>query len=109
MEDGRAARPTFGSPFWACLAFGDWLHGRGVKTSGIALTRQYELLWDYFTSAAALAPAETAAVLARDYARGGRTDAPDFLRAHLPKETAGRPDRKALLPKRQARHAAPMA
>ena len=102
----RAGRP---SPFWSVLAFSDWLHGRGVKTSGIALPRQYELLWDYFISVSGLAPAETAAVLARDYARGGRTDPPDFLRVHLPKETATKPDRKALLPKRQARHAAPMA
>lgn len=98
-----------GSPFAAVLEFSDWLHSQGVKTSGIALTRQYELLWDYLVSVAGLAPVETAPVLARDYGRGGRSDAPEFLRAHLAKESVPRSERKAILPKRQARHVTSVA
>ncbi|MFM8359156.1 MAG: DUF4080 domain-containing protein, partial [Verrucomicrobiota bacterium] len=37
------------SPFAAFLAFSDWLHARRVQTSGIAQTRQFELLGQYLT------------------------------------------------------------
>jgi len=45
--------------------------------------------------------------LGRDWQRAGRRDAPEFLREHLPAETAVRsPAEKSSLPKRQARHGA---
>ena len=101
--------PAGGSPFAAMLGFSDWLHSQGVKTSGIALVRQYELLGKFLTSVAGFVPAEGMAVLARDYARGGRSDVPEFLRTHLPREMATRSERKPQLPKRQARHVASVA
>ncbi|HTH49965.1 MAG TPA: DUF4080 domain-containing protein, partial [Candidatus Limnocylindria bacterium] len=93
-----------GSPFAAVLQLSDWLHARGVKTSGIALTRQYELLWDYLASVSGFSPGEVATVLARDYGRAGRSDTPEFLRAYSQQESVPRSERKPLLPKRQARH-----
>ena len=98
-----------GSPFVAMLGFSDWLHSQGVKTSGIALVRQYELLADYLAAVAGLALTEAAGFLARDYARGGRSEVPEFLRTHLPKADAMRPERKPKLPKRQARHVSAVA
>ena len=105
---GRAGGPpTTRSPFGAVLAFSDWLHERGVKTSGIALARRYELLWDHLTTAAGIAPAEAAAALTNDFRRGGRTGAPEFLRAQGVDTDTGADastGRKAGLPKRQAKH-----
>ncbi len=99
--------PALPSPFWSVLAFSDWLHARGVKTSGIALARRYELLWDHLTTVAGIAPAEAAAALARDFRRGGRTGAPEFLRAQgfgTDHDTAASSGRTTGLPKRQAKH-----
>jgi radical SAM superfamily enzyme YgiQ (UPF0313 family) len=98
-RDGRSA-------FVEILSFSDWLHARGVKTSGIALARQYELLWEYLTTAAGLAPTEVASVLGCDYQRGGRKDQPAWLRECLPQSTGRLPEPPSALPKRQARHAA---
>jgi hypothetical protein len=91
------------------LAFSDWLHARGVKTSGIALARRYELLWDHLTTVTGIAPAEAAAALANDFRRGGRTGAPEFLREQgfgtdPDHDTAASSGRTTGLPKRQAKH-----
>ena len=102
--------PALRSPFAAVLAFSDWLHARGVKTSGVALARRYELLWDYLTTVAGIAPAEAAAALASDFRRGGRTGTPEFLREHvIDTDVVVRTVSTAGLPKRQARHAATAA
>lgn len=98
------ARET--SPFWSLLAWSDWLHARGVKTSGVALTRQYELLWTYLTSrhpAAVVSPA-----LGRDYQRAGRRDVPRWLAEAMGTDPAVETPRSAgasaALPRRQERH-----
>ena len=73
--------------------------------SGIALARRYELLWDHLTTAAGIAPAEAAAALTSDFRRGGRTGAPEFLRAlGVDSDAGASTGRKAGLPKRQAKH-----
>lgn len=92
------------SPFQSLLAFSDWLHGRGVKTSGIALVRQFELLWEFLTTAHGNSAEPLRAALGADYRLGGRSDIPAWLRESAapisPGSTANR------LPKRQARHLA---
>ena len=65
------------------------------------------LLFEFLTLELKLDPQPTAAVMWRDYQRGGRRDKPGFLKHFLPtNETSPLPlqDRSAL-PKRQARHA----
>ena len=96
-----------GSPFEAVLRFADHLHARGIQGHGIALARQYELLWDWLREGLGI-PAESAGpALARDFLRPGRTDLPPWLRPHAG-ETA-RPTPTRSLPRRQARHLAAAA
>lgn len=92
------------SPFQCLLAFSDWLHDRGVKTSGIALVRQFELLWEFLTSAQGMSAEPVRAALGADYRRGGRSDIPVWLRESVTAKTSVAGSRR--LPKRQARHLA---
>lgn len=94
-----------GSPFWSFLAFSDWLHAQGVKTSGIALTRQYELLWNHLVQVQQQSASLLGPLFFQDYTRTGRTDLPAWLRDHAPmvskvSSTTSR------LPRRQAAHLA---
>jgi radical SAM superfamily enzyme YgiQ (UPF0313 family) len=96
------------SPFTAFLEFSDALHAQGVKTSGIALTRQYQLLADYLKPSGGQLSEEVLRVLREDYCRSGRRDLPEFLRTS---EMSSGNRRKASescarLPKRQSRHLA---
>ena len=74
--------------------------------NGVALVRLMELLFEYLTTERSLDPAQTAAVLWRDYQRGGRRDRPAFLKDFLPPETPRPAPARTRLraPKRQARH-----
>jgi radical SAM superfamily enzyme YgiQ (UPF0313 family) len=90
-----------GSPARALLAFSDWLHTQGVKTSGIALTRQFELLWQYLTGELRQERSGVAESLSADYRRGGRNDLPPWLRDSA-KEAPAAKTRGT--PKRQSRH-----
>ncbi len=95
------------SAFWCFWDFCQWLHGRGAKTSGIALLRQFEWVFEYLTTVLHL-PKETArSLLQSDYQRAGRTDLPSWLgnRASqgAQKSTSETPTG---LPRRQARHVA---
>jgi radical SAM superfamily enzyme YgiQ (UPF0313 family) len=105
---GAGSDETSGSPFAAILAFSDWLHGRSVKGHGIALPRQYELLWQWMTGELKRSPAETGTVLARDYRRPGRTDLPPWLipwSGDAPRDTKAKTaSRNSSAPRRQARH-----
>ena len=94
------------SPFAAFLQFTEWLHARTRRTDSIALLRLAELLFEYLTTVRHLEPAQTAAVLCRDYQRPGRRDTPSFLKPFLPpgsSQPSAAPARPAS-PKRQARH-----
>jgi len=93
---------TVGSAFGAILAWSDWLHAQGVKGHGIALPRQYELLWRWSVETSGI-PAEIfGPALARDYRRPGRADLPTWL---IPFGGAEAPLRRpARLPRRQSRH-----
>ncbi|MFZ4817679.1 MAG: DUF4080 domain-containing protein, partial [Limisphaerales bacterium] len=93
---------TVGSAFGAILAWSDWLHAQGVKGHGIALPRQYELLWRWSVETSGI-PAEIfGPALARDYRRPGRADLPTWLVPFAGTEAALR--RPARLPRRQSRH-----
>lgn len=93
-----------GSPFARFQFFCAWLNERGVKTSGIALTRQYELLWEYIVTVSAGDPAEFGPVLSRDYQRSGRSDLPGWLPAGGCVRLNAKKAREPGMPVRQARH-----
>ena len=92
------------SPFAAFLAWSGWLHAQTGRTDSIALARLMELLFTYLTTKLQLSPAAVAEVLWRDYQRGGRRDAPGFLRPHLPEAQSRSAAPTKGIPKRQARH-----
>jgi hypothetical protein len=94
--------PASGSAFEALLAWSDWLHAQGVKGHGIALPRQYELLWRGATEMFGIPPETFGPALARDYRRPGRTDLPPWLAPYAGIEST--PRRAVRLPRRQARH-----
>ena len=91
------------SPFVAFLRWSDWLHGRGVKTSGVALTRQFDLLWEFLKTQVGQDPERVGLMLTRDYLRAGRSDRPGWWRESATTESAA-PARPGGLPKRQSRH-----
>lgn len=96
------------SPFAAFMRWSQWLHGRVGRTDSIALMRLMELLFEFLTRERQLDPYSIAAVLWRDYQRGGRHDKPMFLRDFLVSETptvAPAPMARSGL-KRQSRHGA---
>ncbi|HZT22232.1 MAG TPA: DUF4080 domain-containing protein [Verrucomicrobiae bacterium] len=96
-----------GSPFAGFMRFSDWLYARLGRTDGVALERLAELLFEFLTAELKQEPRSVAQTLQRDWLRGGRRDAPPFLRAFLPAPaTRQPPPSKSLLPKRQARHLA---
>jgi radical SAM superfamily enzyme YgiQ (UPF0313 family) len=103
----KAAEAGIGSPFDGFLRWSDWLHGRAGQTSGIALVRLMELLFEYLTTEAGHPAPVAAQALWRDYQRGGRSDKPVFLKEYL-LDAEPVPVRQGgvVLPKRQARHAA---
>jgi hypothetical protein len=96
-----------GSPFWSFLAYADWLHACGVKTSGIALTRQFELLHEFLTTTAGASADLAVPALEADYRRGGRSDWPSWLPRGPARAAAPTTARSAMDgPPRQARHRA---
>lgn len=71
------------SPFAAMFAFSRWLYGQTGRTHGIALPRLLEYVWRYLTEVQQQARQDVAAMLNRDYRRGGRSDHPACLRPWL--------------------------
>ena len=93
------------SPFASFLGFSDWLYAQFRRTDTIALARLTEFLFKFLTEELGQAVRPVAAVLWRDWQRGGRRDMPEFLRTILPEEASVRPKRApSLSPARQARH-----
>ncbi len=103
---GTGKMPVLPSPFAAFLRWSDWLYSQIRRTDSIALARLAELLFQFLTTELGLDPKLAAETLWRDWQRAGRTEKPEFLRAHLPAEREDRePRRRAAGLKRQARHA----
>jgi hypothetical protein len=105
---GQASRAFPITPFAGFMRWSEWLHGRVGRTDSIALVRLMELLFEFLTGEQRLEPEQTAAVMWRDYQRGGRHDKPAFMKDFLPAETPIALTRRIRtgLPKRQARHLA---
>jgi len=99
------------SPFAAFMHWSEWLYAQVGRTDGVALVRLMELLFEFLTVERKLDLEYTAALVWRDYRRGGRRDKPGFLRHLLPAHDALRPSRGTHppLPKRQARYATPQS
>ncbi len=95
------------SPFAGFMRWSNWLHGRTGRTDSIALVRLMGLLFEFLTGELKHDPHQTAAVMWRDYQRGGRHDKPAFLAHLLPANEAPLKRRQThpALPKRQARQA----
>ena len=105
-ESGAGGTPALLSPFAAFMRWSEWLHAHTGPTDGIALVRLMGLLFEFLTLEQKLNPDHVAAVMWRDYRRGGRRDKPGFLKHLLPAEEKFPPPRRthSALPKRQARH-----
>ena len=105
---GQASRAFPIAPFAGFMGWSEWLHGRVGRTDSIALVRLMELLFEFLTGERQLDPRQTAAVMWRDYQRGGRHDKPAFLKDLSPEETPTALTRRIRtgMPKRQARHLA---
>lgn len=97
---------------WPCFAFekfrrlATWLFGRERRTHGIPLGRLVERLFAYLTEVCCVPASTVAAVLWKDYQRGGRSDKPACLRDFLD-PSSSTPDLQAVArsgPKRQSRH-----
>ena len=93
---------TAGSAFESILAWSDWLHAQGVKGHGIALPRQYELLWRWSVETSGIPSEIFGPALARDYRRPGRADLPTWLIPFAGHEAPS--CRATRLPRRQSRH-----
>ena len=91
-----------GSPFAAMLAWSDWLHAQGVKGHGIALPRQYDLLWRWAVTVRGIPADRFGPAMARDWRRPGRMDLPAWLEPFAGSVLT--PRRPVRLPRRQARH-----
>jgi hypothetical protein len=103
LGNSKTVSPTPGkSAFAAILGWSDWLQAQGIKGHGIALPRQYELLWRWSVETSGI-PAEIfGPALARDYRRPGRADLPTWLIPFAGAEATLR--RATRLPRRQSRH-----
>lgn len=94
------------SPFDSFLRLSDWLYVATGQTSGIALKRLAELLFQYLTQLAAADELTAAAAIWTDYQHGGRSDRPEFLRPYLSRlPTVPSPRPVPARTARQARHA----
>ena len=67
------------SPFWAFLAFSDWLFGRVGRRASISLKSLAELLYVFLTEERGQDGHEAGVIIARDYQLGGRADLPKVL------------------------------
>jgi radical SAM superfamily enzyme YgiQ (UPF0313 family) len=94
------------SSFHRFMRLSDWLHQRLGRSDSIALTRLIEAMFEFLTVELCLEAQVVAAALWRDYERGGRRDAPGFLRPHLPDRVRAEISHRTSIPKRQARHLA---
>ena len=95
------------SPFWTLWRLTDWLHTRLGRFTGIPLLKLTELVFEFATSQLGRDAEEFAPMLLRDYQRGGRSDAPAFLReeqglADVPSHRKTTKESKVL--PRQSRH-----
>ncbi|MBI5385534.1 MAG: DUF4080 domain-containing protein [Verrucomicrobia bacterium] len=95
-----------GSPFAGFWRFSEWLFAQAGRTDSIALLRLMEWLFRFLTGELKLDPRLAAPALWHDYQRGGRSDKPGFLVAHLSEVAPLQATPRSRSLKRQARHQA---
>ena len=103
----RSTVPIARSPFTEFRRLTAWLIAREGHSHGIALSRLVELLFEYLTAERCFAPEPVAAIMWRDYQRGGRSDKPACLRPFIDEAALVEKSRSVEAgrsPKRQARH-----
>ena len=89
------------SPFAAFAAFSGWLYAQGRHTHGIALLKQYALVFTFLTQQRGLEQTQVGQALALDFG-AHRADMPGWLKAFAGALPGAAPSTQ--LPKRQARH-----
>jgi len=90
------------SPFKWFLALSDWMFIKAGKSHAISLHRLMELLLEFLSVERGVEIGSAAQAIWQDYQRGGRSDRPGFLAAHVaPADT--RSIRRKSGPARQAR------
>lgn len=77
------AGPDSGSPFFAFLAFSDWLWARSGLTNGLSPEQLVDWLFDYLTTQRAMAAPAVRQALLADYAASGARSCPAVLRGWL--------------------------
>ncbi|MDD5334314.1 MAG: DUF4080 domain-containing protein [Rhodoferax sp.] len=96
--------PPAASPFYAFLAFADWLWQRSGKTSGLSPEALVDALFDYL-SVHGNWPAQTVQqTLLADYVASGARASPRSLQGLLPKPAMPRRHATGTLAPRQQRH-----
>ena len=100
--DARANSP---SPFYAFLAFADWLWQTTGKTSGLSPEMLVDTLFDYLCSLCKVPVPTVQKALLVDYAASGARARPQCLRGVLPAQVAPLPRAARTLAARQERHA----
>lgn len=103
-DDHPGADTSAGSPFFAMLAFSDWLWARTGKTSGITPEMLVDHLMDYLHGERGLDADRCRADLLDDYLRSGARARPRALHALLPGHRTPVPRAASGLQARQAQH-----
>ena len=96
---------TAPSPFYAFLAFADWLWKRTGQTSGLAPEVLVDALFDYLCAQRGMDAQSVQQALLADYVASGARGSPQAIKGLLPKRDVSIINASALV-QRQARHLA---
>jgi hypothetical protein len=102
---GEASPFSSPSPFWAFMAFSDWLWHTTGQTSGLTPEALVDALFDYLSRERGHDVEQVRQTLLADYLASGARARPACLREVLPAQTAPMPRHKRALAERQDRHA----
>ena len=106
VENTPDARATSPSPFYAFLAFADWLWRTSGQTSGLTPEALVDALFDYLATERGLHADTLRQTLLADYLASGARASPRALQGLLPKRGAALAPGTKTLAQRQKRHLA---
>ncbi len=92
------------SPFWAFMAFSDWLWHTSGQTSGLTPETLVDALFDYLSRERGHDIEQVRQTLLADYLASGARARPTCLRDVLPAQAAPMPRHQRTLSERQDRH-----
>jgi hypothetical protein len=98
LDQGQA------SPFYAFLAFTDWLWHSTEKTNGLSPEVLVDALFDYLCASGSLSASTVQETLLTDYLASGARASPRALKGRLPKQLAPPMRAAKALAQRQERH-----